>query len=587
VIGRVTQRETTPYEALRVRLASHLVGVYPDRDSDDLADRLLAAFRVPLDCVEPGAHVNNWTQSDIVAITYGDSVVAPDQRPLVTLRRFFERELSDVVSAVHILPFFPYSSDDGFSVIDYKAVDSRLGDWGDVTDFGRRFKLMADLVANHASAESRWFQNYVARKRPGKLLFFEASPDDDLSLVVRPRTSPLLRKVETADGPRHVWCTFSHDQIDLDYSNPDLLIEMVKVLRLYLERGIKIFRLDAVAFLWKQPGTTSLHLPQTHEIIKIFRLLLEHRAPDSIVITETNVPNRENLMYFGNGNEAHAIYNFSLAPLLLYTMLTGDCRHLKTWQMSMPPAQFGTAYFNFIASHDGIGLRPAEGLLEPEELQRMISAVESFGGRITYRRADGGEERPYEINVSLFDAMSGGIDGVPDGHRFERFICAHTIMLALEGIPGFYIHSLLATPNELRKLEQTGRNRSINRANLDADTLKTRLQDPDDERTRVFRELKRRIHIRKLQDAFHPNATQYTLHLGRHIFAFWRQSMDRSQSIFAIHNVSGEMQEVSLAEVNLIVTDDWVDLISGQPISDRGGCLVFQPYQSMWLSNRF
>ena len=583
----MTKRETTPYESLRIRLEAHLVAVYPEVDAVELADRLLAAFRVPPDCSSPGAQINNWTQSDIVAITYGDSVVEEGARPLVTLRRFLERELSDVVSGVHILPFFPYSSDDGFSVIDYRAVDPRLGDWGDVTAIGRRFKLMADLVANHASAESRWFQNYIARKRPGKYLFFEASPDDDLSLVVRPRTSPLLREVETADGIRHVWCTFSHDQVDLDYSNPDLLIEMAKVLRIYLERGVKIFRLDAVAFLWKEPGTTSLHLPQTHEIIKIFRLLLEHRAPDAIVITETNVPNRENLMYFGNGNEAHAIYNFSLAPLLLHTMLTGDCRHLKTWQMSMPPAQFGTAYFNFIASHDGIGLRPAEGLLEPEELERMIAAVQSFGGRITSRRGADGTEKPYEMNVSLFDAMKGGIDGIPDEHRIARFICAHTIMLALEGIPGFYIHSLLATPNDQDKLERTGRNRSINRANLDVDELDAELRDAEGERGRVFAELKRLIRIRRLQDAFHPNATQYTLHLGRHIFAFWRQSMDRRQSIFAIHNVSAERQEVSLAEVNLIVTDDWRDLIGGEPVIDHGGSLRFAPYQSMWLTNRF
>lgn len=581
------KREGTPYELLRDRLEDHLASIYPTAEADALSERLLAAFRMPADCAVPGPQVNNWSHSDVVAITYGDSIVCEGERPLVTLLRFFEQELSDVVSSVHILPFFPYSSDDGFSVIDYCAVNPALGEWRDVTAIGRRFRLMADLVANHASAESRWFQNYVARERPGEDLFFEASPDDDLSLVVRPRTSPLLRRVETADGTRHVWCTFSHDQIDLDYSNPELLIEMAKVLRLYLERGVKIFRLDAVAFLWKEPGTSSLHLRQTHEIIKIFRLLLEHRAPDAIVITETNVPNRENLTYFGNGNEAHAIYNFSLAPLLLYTMLTGDCRHLKTWQMSMPPAQFGTAYFNFIASHDGIGLRPAEGLLQAEELEQMISAVRSFGGRITSRRGPDGTEKPYEMNVSLFDAMSGGIDGVRDEHRCARFLCAHTVMMALEGIPGFYIHSLLATPNDLEKLESTGRYRSINRANLNVEALNDELSDAAGERGRVFAELKRLIRIRRSQAAFHPNATQYTLHMGPHVFAFWRQSMDRSQSVFAIHNVSADSQEVSLAEINLIVTDDWSDLISGRPVTDCDGRLRLDPYQSMWLTNRF
>lgn len=583
----MTERTATPYEALRTKAQEHLREVYPAEDAAALADRVIQAFGVPEDCADPGRARNNWTQSDVIAITYGDTLRREGERPLVTLRRFFEDELSDVVTGVHVLPFFPYSSDDGFSIIDYAAVDPRLGDWHDVTALARRFKLMGDLVLNHCSAESEWFQNYRAWKSPGKGYFFEAAPGFDVSQVSRPRTSPLLRTVETADGKRQVWCTFSPDQVDLNYRNPELLLEIVRILRLYLEKGVKIFRFDAVAFLWKESGTSCLHLKQTHEIIKLFRLLLDHRAPDAVVVTETNVPNRENLTYFGNGNEAHAIYNFSLAPLLINTLVTGDCRHLKTWMMSMPPAQEGTAFLNFIASHDGVGMRPAEGLLGPREVKRLLDTMRRFGGEVSARVGPDGREKPYEINIALFDALKGTAANGPDELQVERFLCAHAIMLALEGIPAFYLHSFLATPNDREKYERSGHKRSINRSVLDADESTARLHDPATPSARVFSELKRLIRIRRLQSAFHPNATQYTLHLGKRIFAFWRQSINRDQSIFAIHNVSDEPQQAPLSELNLILTDDWADLISGRPVVERSGKIQLAPYQAMWISNKF
>ena len=221
-----------------------------------------------------------------------------------------------------------------------------------------------------------------------------------------------------------------------------------------------------------------------------------------MAITETNVPNRENLTYFGNANEAHAIYNFSLPPLLLNTLVTGNCRHLKTWLMSMPPAQMGTTYLNFIASHDGIGLRPTDGLLTEDEKQRLINTMESFGGRVSYRRAPDGRDQAYEINITLWDALKGTAEGGSDHWQLQRFLCAHTVMLALEGIPAFYIHSLLGTVNDQARVEHTGRLRSINRSQWQIDTLESTLDDPLSHHGKVFHELKRLIGIRRDQPAF-------------------------------------------------------------------------------------
>jgi sucrose phosphorylase len=570
---------------LNRRVAEHLHVIYPDRANEELTDTLIAEMSLGRNLQTPDPHQNNWDETDSILITYGNSVMREGELPLHTLHRFLNKHLSETIKGVHILPFFPFSSDDGFSVMDFLQVNPSLGDWEDVEAIGKDYRLMSDLVINHMSSRSLWFDNFKKRRDPGKDYFAEGDPDADYSQVVRPRNSPLLTSVKTADGERHVWCTFSADQVDLNFKNPKVLLEFVRIIRKHLNHGVAIFRLDAVAFLWKEAGTACIHLQQTHEIIKLLRTLIEHYFPEVVLICECNVPNRENLTYFGNANEAHIIYNFSLPPLLLYTLLSGDCRHLKTWMMSMPPAQAGTSYLNFIASHDGIGLRPLDGLLAESERNQLVETVQKFGGKVTYRKAREGYDKPYELNVALYDALKGTIQTGEDDWAYQRFVCAHAIMLGLEGIPGIYIQSLFGSRNDYARLEHTGRNRSINRHIWQESDLEAELANNDSSHGKIFTQLNRLLAIRKRQPAFHPNATQFTLHLGEKVFAFWRQSIDRSQSIFSLSNISSTSQTLNLADINLISTDDWHDLIGKAPITDLGGQLKLQPYQTMWLSN--
>lgn len=564
------------------RIQQHLTFLYPEHDQEQLLQRLLEVF----DGYHPPAPPSHlWTEADSVLITYGDSIKNDDASPLQTLADFLNTYVQYSCSSVHILPFSPHSSDDGFAVIDYREVDPNLGSWSDLTRIANHYRLMGDLVINHVSSQSEWFQNYCAGKTPGSGFFIECEPDTDLTEVVRPRTSDLLRPTKTAAGDRHVWCTFSHDQVDLDFSNPEVLIEMLAVIRLYLEQGIRIFRLDAVGFLWKEIGTSCIHLPQTHEVIRLIRMLTDHFAPGTILITETNVPNHENLSYFGSRNEAHIVYNFSLAPLVVHALLTGETAYLKRWMMSMPPAPVGCTYLNFTASHDGIGMRPAEGLLSDEDQTQMVDTIKSFGGRISSRRKADGSESVYELNISLFDAMKGTVEG-EDQWQQERFLCSQTIMMAIEGIPAFYIHSLLATPNDYEGVQRTGQNRSINRRKLQYSEVVRQLDDESSQTGRIFRELNRRLKIRARQPAFHPNATQFTLQPAACFFAFWRQSMDRTQSVFAVHNMTAETQELTLTDLNLISLDEWYDLLSGESIRDINGTIAVQPYQCLWITNR-
>ncbi len=582
-------KATEPGEQLLERVRHHIRAIYHDNpldaDLEGLPEALVALIQPGAAGVDAFRQINYWNQADAIVITYGDSLKVDNENPLATLKRFLDDYTDGLVSGVHILPFYPWSSDDGFAVLDYSSVNESLGDWGDIRAIAADYDLMADLVINHCSSRSAWFENFLNNREPGRGYFFTIEPGADLGAVIRPRTTPLLHKVDAVDGERHVWCTFGPDQVDLDFRNPEVLKQFVSIIRQYLDAGVRIFRLDAVAFLWKVPGTTCLNLEETHEIVRLLRTLLEYTAPDTLLITETNIPNRENLSYFGNANEAHCIYNFSLPPLLVNSLVTGDCTYLKQWMMSMPPPQNGTAYFNFIASHDGIGLRPAEGLLSPGELDTLIATMEGFGGHVSYRALEDGERKPYEINISLFDALRGTVRG-EDEYGVARFICAHAIMLALEGIPGIYIHSLLGTRNDHERVENTGNYRAINRHQWALGDLEAELANEGSHHAGVFSGLKTLLGIRARQAAFHPNATQFTLHLGAGVFGFWRQSIDRQQSIFCINNVTDQRQRVSLSDINLIDTQGWTDLIAGTRYIAGEGEITLEPYQSVWITNK-
>ena len=570
-----------------IRLHDLLTQIYPDHDPAELSQAVQHAFwpEGTARRKRPRTPSNNlWSERDCMVITYGNSIRDGQHKPLDLLRDFLTRHLKGVINGVHILPFFPFTSDDGFAVTDYRTVNPTLGDWPDIQRIAKQFKLMSDLVLNHVSSQSTWFNEYRQGHEPYDKFFFEASPEDDLSEVVRPRTHPLLREVNTANGTRHVWCTFSHDQVDLDFRNPEVLLEFLRVTRLHIDNGVRIVRLDAVAFIWKEIGTKSIHMPQTHAIVRLMRLLADFAQEPVILLTETNVPNAENLSYFGNRNEAHAVYNFSLPPLLLHAMLSGSAKYLNRWQATMPPAQLGCAYLNFSASHDGIGMRPAEGILPPAETEQVIDCVKAHGGLVSMRSLPNGGQSPYELNITFFDALKGTMKG-QDDLQIDRFLAAQSIVMALEGIPAFYIHVLLATSNDLAGVEKTGLNRAINRHRWDYPALNAELSDPQSTQSRVLTEMKRRISIRGRQPAFHPNATQFTLQLDDRIFGIWRQSLERDQSIFALHNVSDETVEIDPVSINLIDGHDWYDLLTGEVIHTHSQKIQLAPYQCRWISN--
>lgn len=563
--------------ALFPLLKQHLQQIYKEKYADaiteTLVENILASQKQ--DAKKP----EKWNEKDSILITYAGSIRRQGEAPLKTLERFLKHNLYGLISCVHILPFFPYSSDDGFSVIDYKKVDPELGDWNDIKKISLSFDLMFDLVINHISQKSEWFQNYLKSKDPGKDFFIEVDPSLDLSQVVRPRSLPLLTAFETCDGRKHLWTTFSSDQIDLNFANPQVLLEMLDILVDYINKGSRITRLDAIAFLWKETGTSCLHRPETHEVVKLIRKVAEAVDPTSIILTETNVPNRENLSYFGNNDEAHMVYQFSLPPLLLHALHTGTGSYLTDWLSELPELEPNQTFFNFTASHDGIGVRPLEGLLPDRELDKLVSNMQRFGGKVSTKTNVDGTESPYELNITYFDALKGTSNG-EDEFQVDRFLCSQTIMMALKGIPAFYIHSLTATPNYYEGVEQTGRARTINRRIWQEDELNALLQENGPTAV-VFKELKRRIAVRSGQSAFHPNAMQRVWPVNDAVFSFIRGDQAGGE-ILVLANLTNE--EKRIEKTNLPAGNHgFVDILSGEAFPVHNILFSLKPYQVLWL----
>ena len=525
----------------------------------------------------------NWSQKSSFLITYADSIKSENDSPLLVLNQFLQKYI-DSIDSVHILPFMPSSSDSGFSVIDYYKIDEKFGNWKDLNLISKNKNIMIDIVLNHASRNSKWFANFLKGSGQGHDFFKVVKDWNGIAQIERPRSSELFQKIQTVDGEKNVWCTFSHDQIDLDFSNPAVLLEFLKIIKFYIKKNIKIFRLDAVAFLWKKQNTSCINLQETHYIIKLIRFVSTLIDKNAILITETNIPSKENLSYFGNNDEAHWIYNFTLSPLILFTLLSGNCSQLRKWSMTMPPAQEGNAYFNFLASHDGIGLRPVEGKLDSTELYRLINKMRDLGGKISYKTSQWGEEIPYEINITYLDSLKSTFNG-EEKFQIKRFICAHTIMFAMEGIPAIYIHSFLGTKNDYKAIAAGEDNRSINRFKWDKKDIYKILEDKNSNNFYIMSKLNSLLNIRSKQPAFHPNATQFTLNLGDEVFGLWRQDKKRKQSIFSIYNVTSKSVKLSLQKINLIETEKWIDLISGEALKDIDDDILLKPYQSLWISN--
>ncbi len=567
----------------------YLSNLYGEDRAGELSQRLrimLERFRE-----SPAAPVSTEpseiSQRDAILITYADQLRRTGEPSLKTLAAFCERHLTDTISGLHILPFYPWSSDDGFSVKDYYEVDPAYGAWRDIGRLRPGFDLMFDAVFNHASAQGAWFQRFLAGDARYRDFFVTVRGNPDLSQVVRPRALPLLTEFASAEGPKQVWTTFSADQVDLNFANPEVLAAMVEVLLFYVRQGARFIRLDAIAFLWKTIGTSCLHLPQTHTVIRLLRAVLDEVAPRVQLITETNVPHAENLSYFGGGaGEAQLVYNFALPPLVLHSLQTGNAEKLSAWAESLTLPSSQVTFFNFLASHDGIGLNPVRGILNLEEIDALVRRTEGRGGFISYKTMPDGSRLPYEMNINYLDALSDPLALEPAELAARKFLVAHAILLSLRGMPGLYFHSLFGSRGDRPGAVASGIPRRINREKLGVEQLEQELGDSGSLRARVWHGLGNLLGVRRAAAEFHPRSAQSILSLDPRVFAVRRAHWKTGREMLCLHNVSEQAVALSALFPSATRSGAWRDKLAGRRVEmgkAHGGAGELRAYETLWL----
>lgn len=539
-------------------------------------NKLIEKYRQPAKPYLP------FTEKDVVLICYGDSFQSPDHSPLQTLKLFLNRHLQNTISTVHLLPFFLFSSDDGFAVIDYKQVNPDLGNWKDIENLGKSYGLIIDAVVNHISSKSSWFQEYLNGNPDYEDYFIEIDPNIDLSSVIRARAHPLLTTFNRNGKDVHLWTTFSPDQIDLNYRNPDVLIKMLDVLLFYASKSARIIRLDAIGHVWKKIGTSCLNLPEVHHLVQLFREVFIATFQHVQLLTETNVPHEENIQYFGNGiNEAQLVYQFSLPGLVIHSFLTGNSVKLSKWAKTLSLDSETCTYFNLLASHDGIGIRPLLGILNDSEINNLVQTTLDRGGFVSYKKTKNDQQDPYELNITLYDILSD--PDQPEETIIRKFIAAHAILLTMPGIPAFYYHSLFASSGDHDGVKTTGQNRSINRRKLNLDNLEAELSNFQNRTSKILTGIKKLIGIRKRCPAFNPYSAHKIYSLSDKLFAIERIARHDNERIFAIYNLSNDWIEFSIPEGVIkdsqktcidLITDNYAEL--QKPLS-------LPPYGFTWL----
>ncbi len=527
----------------------------------------------------------SWDSSTAVLITYADGINSSGKSSINLLNEIIDKYLGNLASIIHLLPFLCSTSDGGFAVSSYENIDPRFGSWKDLKELSKKHVLMADLVLNHVSASHPWVQQFKNELEPGKRYILNPSKYKDWDNVIRPRNSSLFTSIVTKSGKKDVWTTFGPDQIDINWQDPNILLEFFILIVRYINHGITWIRLDAIGFIWKEPSTTCLHRDEVHDIVRTLRILLNRLTSCGVLITETNVPEKENISYLETGDEAHLAYNFPLPPLLLEALITNKADLINSWLSSWPSLPEHTGFLNFTASHDGIGLRALEGLMDPSRMHKLLIACEKRGGLISHRRMANGEDQPYELNISWWSAMSD--TGINSTHlQYERFMLSQIFVMGLKGVPAFYLQAILASENDLNTFVQSGERRDLNRERFSKDKLINDLEDKNSASSKNISFLKHAMSIRSKLKAFHPEEKMICNSKFRSdIVVFCRGKDD--YRVWAVHNMTDAKLSFFIDDGLDIKLKDgfhWKDILNGNNYLNNQ--IELSPYSVLWLMQK-
>jgi glycosidase len=572
-------------------------------------------------------HIPKFSHKDIILNSYPDSIISESTSPLAALRKFGEEFLSNTINGIHILPFYPWDTDRGFSVLDYYEVDPRNGSWQDIRAIASTFdSLMIDVVINHASIDNSIVQQALLKQDyHNYVLTFDDQnkpSHDELVKITRARPSPVLTRYALVKdsfdndkatlvhpeekGQGWVWTTFSRSntpdgnidtrQVDFNFKNSKVFIEFLKIILEYISHGARWIRLDAIGYLWKEIGTNCLHRPQTHVITQLYSEILALLESFSIVlIAEVNEPQEKALQYLGLTEEPESdmIYLFTHFPLAVHAILSGTAKYYMNWLPSLIPA-IGKLFVTVLGTHDGMGQKPIGDWLPSSEKEFLqTTLVNKHGALPNFAHLSGGQKIIYELCSTPWSFINPKNSKHDRKIAIRRYSAVFTLGLMIKGVPSIYINGLLGIPNSEETLDE---NRTVNRQRLNESELLNILRDEANINSQILTELLRITEIRQNEPSFDLAGRFKPVTIHDSIVSIILSSNDQKDNLLAMVNVSNEIVNLKLDLKNLGGNKQrpeihLVDILANEIIRETSNIseisVMLEPYQARWIKSQF
>ena len=521
------------------------------------------------------------------------------------------------VNYVHLMPLLKMpqeANDGGYAVSDYRTVEKRFGSMADIRKIAKTFRsknmlLELDLVLNHTSNEHEWAKKALQGEKEYQDMYYmyddRSMPDafEQTLPEIFPENAPGNFTYLPAIN-KWVFTVFNTYQWDLNYTNPKVFIEMIKILLNLANQGVDVLRLDAVAFMWKKLGTQSQNLDEAHILLQLFKACTKIAAPGAIFKAEAIVQPVEIVKYLGGGtvDECEIAYNASYMVYLWDAMATQNKRILEHGLQNIPRLPKGTTWINYIRCHDDIGLGYADqdilaaGYNPFDHKQFMISYyVGEFEGSPAKGQRFMYNPKTKDARITGATATLLGLEkGLEEGNAeltelaVRKILLMHSGIMSFGGIPLVYYGDELACTNDYSFLEDPSKqddNRWLNRPIIDWKKAAKRNQ-PGTIEHRVFSALKQMIALRKsIPEFYNENDYQLVKNDNPHVFSFLR-TRDWHKTL-VLMNVSAQPQTVSQTVLEQTGFGHYVyDQYQQQDIALENGALTLEPFQFLWLKQK-
>jgi len=519
------------------------------------------------------------------------------------------------VTYLHLMPLLESRegrNDGGYAVTDYRAVDPELGTMEDLGALAadlheEGIHLALDFVMNHTAREHEWAQ--AAGKGDERFEDFYISFEDRERPDQYDQTVPEVfpdfapgNFVHVEEMDRWVWSSFYDFQWDLNYSNPDVFVQMFREMAHLANVGTDVLRLDAVPFLWKELGTDCRNLDEAHWILRAYRALMRIAAPGVLFKAEAIVSPEETIKYLGTGDhegkECEIAYNAPLMCHLWHALASENTRLLERAVENLPETPEKGSWLNYVRCHDDIGwglgdedVRAVDQ--DPVSTRKFCSDFyvgdhpDSYAEGYRFQEEPTGVARTSGTAAALTGLQQARVEGDPEDVEaaIERYLTIHASAFAMGGMPLLYSGDEVGQSNDYSFLTdpiKSQDNRWVHRPEMDWDAVDRR-QDEESVEQRVFEGIKRLTNARKDRTALHHRADERVIDVDNdHVFVVER--VHEGERLLAVSNVSGSGQAIDIS----VLPDAWHggrfhDVLADEYVCFPDGRLLLEPYGHLWI----